>query len=235
MIGFDRPLRPEWIYTILKRVKPGDNPERYYRQFEEIVKELIGKEGKRKVRTVVFRSFIYSMQEGTSVIKDNLFLKWAKQHSLNELKPILLIKLLMDYDICRFILKKISISIRKGNELSIPLLAKKVIQKYGDRDVVRRSLRSFLKTLAYFGFVHGIESESVRLELHTTLTETQIHYFLILYGDYFLKSKSIDLNSIHTELLYLFERPRIADIARKHHGQDWEYIRDAGRNILYLK
>lgn len=235
MIGLDRPLRPEWIYNILKELKVGDNPKDYYLKFEEIASELVGKEGKRKVRTIIFRSFIFSMQESSSQISYNLFLEWVKVKKLEELKPIFLLKLLMDYEICRFIIRKTSLSIQPGNIISIPLLNKQVIKEYGDRDIVKRSFRSFLKTLEHFGFIYDLQKTTAKVGRNSILSEQQIHCFLILYGKYFLKAKSIDLNSIQEEFLYLFETPQIVDIAKKHHGQDWEYIRDVGRDVLYLK
>lgn len=59
MIGFDRPLRPQWIYESLLLVKPGQKLTELNMPFESIAKELTGKEGKRKARTVLFLSLIH--------------------------------------------------------------------------------------------------------------------------------------------------------------------------------
>ena len=59
MIGYDRPLKPEWIYKTLKMVEPGKKPEEYYDAYNDIAVELTGKDGRRKTRTVLFApSFI---------------------------------------------------------------------------------------------------------------------------------------------------------------------------------
>ena len=58
MIGFDRPLRPHWIYETLLVAEPGQKLSELNKPFESIARELTGKEGKRKVRTVLFRCFL---------------------------------------------------------------------------------------------------------------------------------------------------------------------------------
>ena len=153
MIGIDRPIRPEWIYETLRIIEPGNKPSAYNEPFEIIAKELVGKEGKRKVRTIVFRSFIYSLQNEKNTIKKNEFIEWAKKDSLDHLKPLFLMKILMDYEIARFVVQKMSISIDNSNNLSVNLLSKHMIKEFGDRDVVKRSLRSFLATLVHFGIL----------------------------------------------------------------------------------
>jgi hypothetical protein len=33
MLGYDRPLKPEWIYKTLKLVVPGQKPEEFYEAY----------------------------------------------------------------------------------------------------------------------------------------------------------------------------------------------------------
>ena len=55
MKGFDRPLRPDWIYDFVTTVNVGDKIIDHNEEFEKILWQLDGKEGKRKVRTVLTR------------------------------------------------------------------------------------------------------------------------------------------------------------------------------------
>ncbi len=48
MIGFDRPLKPLWIYKFIQAIKIGDKIAAYNDEFNAILWELDGKEGKRK-------------------------------------------------------------------------------------------------------------------------------------------------------------------------------------------
>ena len=52
MLGYDRPLKPEWIYKSLRMVEPGRKPEEFYDAYNDIATELTGKDGRRKTRTV---------------------------------------------------------------------------------------------------------------------------------------------------------------------------------------
>ncbi|MCD4811505.1 hypothetical protein K8R14_02770, partial [bacterium] len=185
-------------------IEVGTKPSIYNKLFEDIVKELIGKEGKRKVRTIIFRSFIYSLQEGRGQIQSNIFIEWSKNKSLEELKLLFFWKILMDYEVTRFVIKKIDICVDSSNRLSVALLSKKLVQEYGDRDVVKRSLRSFLATLNHFGFLSQINKKNYNLFDKATLSNEQLRNFLILYAKVFLISKVVDIKNIEPEFLFFF-------------------------------
>jgi len=235
LIGLDRPLRPSWIYETLKIIEVGKKPSIYNEPFEDIAKELVGKEGKRKVRTVIFRSFIYSFQKKRSSIQSNIFIDWSKDKSIEELKPLFFWKILMDYEIARFIITKINICVDSSNNLSVALLSRKLVQEYGDRDVVKRSVRSFLATLEHFGFIIQIDKKNYILSDKATLSHEQLREFLILYAESFLRSKVVDLKNIDPEFFFFFNPVDLRDVAKEYNGIDWEYIRGANRNQLMLK
>ncbi|MBF0227737.1 MAG: hypothetical protein HQK76_19995 [Desulfobacterales bacterium] len=235
MIGIDRPLKPEWIYETLKMVEIGTKPSIYNEPFENIAKELVGKEGKRKVRTVIFRSFIYSFQNSRNSIKPNIFIELAKKYSLEELKPLFLFKILIDYEITRYITKKIAVNIDSSNKLSSFLLSKLMVKDYGDRDVVKRSVRSFFSTLVSFGILSQINKNNYILSEKLTVSDENIKNSIIIYAKVFLKSNVIDIYGIEPEFLFFFQSIDLQDVAYKYNGIDWEYIRDVNRNILIIK
>ena len=216
-------------------IEVGTKPSIYNEPFEYIAKELVGKEGKRKVRTIIFRSFIYSFQKQRSTIQSNIFLDWLKDKSLEELTPLFFWKILMDYEIARFIMKKIDICVDNSKSLSVALLSKKQVQEYGDRDVVKRSLRSFLATLDHFGFLSQIDKKHYNLFDKAKLSNEQLRDFLILYAKSFLRSKVVDIKNIEPEFFFFFQPVDLPNIAKKYNGIDWEYIRGANRNQLILK
>ncbi|MBF0121083.1 MAG: hypothetical protein HQK79_19810 [Desulfobacterales bacterium] len=235
MIGIDRPLRAEWIYETLKMVKTGTNPSIYNEQFENIAKELIGKEGKRKVRTIIFRSFIYSLQDKNSIIQPNIFIESAKKCSLDEIKPLFIFKILIDYEIARYIIKKIAVNMDSSNKLSSFLLSKLMVKEYGDRDVVKRSIRAFLSTLVNFGILSQIDKNNYILCEKLKMSNENIKDFIILYSKVFLKSKVVDINNIEPEFFFFFQSIDLQNIAYKYNGIDWEYIRDVNRNLIMIK
>jgi hypothetical protein len=232
MIGFDRPLKPEWIVRLLSIIEPGTPAADYYPAFDEIAQELIGKEGKKKARKIVFRAFIFSLQASKNIIEENPFITWAQSRSLTDLKPLLLAKILMDYPVTRFITQKIEQNMDQENRFSSTILQKKMVQEYGDRDVVKRSVRSFLRTLQHFGLLSQIDQHTFVLAQKLSITDEQLRDFLILYGRYHLHTSSIDLSHIDTSLLYYFGKTDVERVARKYHQKEWEYIRDAGREFI---
>lgn len=235
MIGFDRPLKPEWIYNILKEIKVGTNPTEYNKVFENVAKELIGKEGKRKARTIIFRSFIYSFQGKRTPIANNIFLDWVKQYSEYELRPLFLIKLMMDHEVLRFITEKMLISYDTKGNLSSTVLTKKMQSEYGDRDVVKRSVRAFLKTLCHFGMIEEIQKQRFNHINKTKLSEEQTKNFLLLYSKCYIKSEYLDLNDIDNNLTYFFELPDLLKVANIYNNKYWSYIRDHTRAVLMMK
>ncbi len=235
MIGFDRPVKPEWIYETLKMIKMGEKPSVYNEPFEDITKELIGKEGKRKVRTVIFRSFIYSMQNSKRTIKDNYFIRWVKESPLDEIKPLLLLKLLMDYEICRFIIRKISLSVQPDGIFSTEILKHEMVREYGDRDVVKRSLRSLIATLHNFKVITKVDTKTYRMTEKYSLGGKQIMQFLLLYGKNHIGSQMIDIDGIEPEFSVFFDFDLMKDSLNEYSSELWNYVREAGREIIYLK
>ncbi len=234
MVGFDRPLRPEWIYEILKTMKIGDNPSNYNEIFADIAKELIGKEGKRKARTVIYRSFIYSFQESRAKIENNIFFEWVKHSTLEEIEPLFLAKLIMDYEIVDSIIDKMRISFDSNNYISTKMLTKKMVEEYGDKEIVKRSVRAFLKTLCNFGILEQKTVNKFLILRFYQLSHEQTNKIIKLYSKAYLRSKFVDLNNIKSSLLYFFEEMPLQETARKYNGDDWEYVRERQKDIVIL-
>lgn len=235
MIGIDRPMRPQWIYKTLKMVKPGQKTSDYNRKFEKIPSQLVGREGKRKVRTVIFRSFIYSLQKEKHIINNNEFIMWTEKETLKSLEPVFLLKILMDYEITRFIVRKMALSIDSSHQVSVSLLSKLAIKKFGDRDVVKRSVRSFLTTLVHFKILRQAETNNFILNKKKSLSNEDLRKFIILYSKYYICSKMLNIKEIEPVFFYLFQPADLNAAAKEFNGIDWEYIRELERSILILK
>jgi len=236
MIGFDRPLKPEWIYELLNIVKDGENSTNYNVPFENIAYQLIGKEGKRKVRTIIFRSFIYSLQEKRGTVKENRLIELSKKKPVEYMKPIYLMKLIFDYEIIQTFLKYYRNLFSYHNRINTEILSKKYVQEFGDRDISKRSLRSFLKTLQYFNVLNtSTDSNTFEVNDRIRISAEQFRDILILYGHSFLKSNYVDLEQLDTALFTLFDFPEVIDTALMYNNRNWEYIRTSYKSSLILK
>ncbi len=235
MIGFDRPLQPDWIYNTLKMIEVGKSPSEYYHIFDKnIAVERIGKDGVRKIRTVLFRTFIYSFQNHKNTIENNLLIELCKKYDMEFVKPVLVSKLLMDYEIFRFLTKKIQQLFDPLQEVNSSIITRKMIEEFGDTEIVKRSFRSFLKTLSSFGILEPVSTTRYLQLPKKMLNENQVKYILKLYADTH-HTRQIDI--LHFDNLYFayWQQPDISKTALHFHNQEWEYIRGYQRELLLLK
>jgi len=234
MIGYDRPLKPEWIYKTLQLVQPGRKPEEFYEAYNSIAVELTGKDGRRKTRTIMFRTFIYSFQESTSIIEDNILLSLCKQKDLDYMKPVLLAKFIMDYDILRFFTQKFYQIFDPSQEVSSPALTAKMVECYGDTEIIKRSTRSFLRTLCDFKILVPINSTKYHQLPKTALSTKQVRDILKLYA-LTNHTKQIDIQNLDKSIFAFYKTPDLNVVAKENNTLDWEYISAVDRRLLILK
>src|SRR5665647_2919973 len=130
MIGFDRPLRPHWIYDSLLLANPGQKLSELKIPFENIVCELTGKEGKRKARTVLFRCFLRAGNNKTRVRKELVFKNLSSEHDLEFMTPIYLFYLIGKTETLLRISEHIFRLYDYGDEFNIQFLKKKMIDEF---------------------------------------------------------------------------------------------------------
>ncbi len=182
MIGYDRPLKPEWIYKTLQMVAPGKKPEEYYDAYNQIAVELTGKDGRRKTRTVLFRTFIYSFQEKTSVIENNILISLCKQKDYEYMKPILLSMFILHYEILKYFTQSYFKIFDPSQEVSATALTKKMTELFGDTEFAKRSTRAFFKTLSDFGIIESTGTNTFHQINKSKLTAAQVSDILKLYA-----------------------------------------------------
>ena len=234
MIGYDRPLEPEWIYHTLNSIVPGSKPQDFYDSYIKLAVERIGKDGRRKTRTVLFRTFIYSFQEQTSVIENNMLIELCHKHDMEYMKPILLSKLIIDYELLRFLTKKLSQIFDPTQDISSTALTKKMVEEFGDIEIVKRSTRAFLKTLSDFKLLIQIGTTKFRQVSWALLTHEQVRDILLLFASV-NKTKHIDLRHLDTTIFSFYQKPDLQQVANEFNSKDWDYIRGVNREILMIK
>ena len=233
MIGYDRPLKPEWIYKTLQMVEPGKKPEEYYDAYNQIAVELTGKDGRRKTRTVLFRTFIYSFQEKTSVIENNILISLCKQKDYEYMKPILLAMFILDYEILKYFTQMYFKIFDPSQSVSSPALTKKMTEAYGDTEIVKRSTRAFLKTLSDFGIIEPTGTNTFYQINKSKLTAEQVSDILKLYAKV-KHTKQVDIQNIDKSIFFYYNIPSLSSVAVEFHTTQWEYIRGVDRELLML-
>lgn len=233
MIGFDRPLRPHWIYETLLLAEPGQKLSELNKPFEAIARELTGKEGKRKVRTVLFRCFLRD-ENNQSRVKERLILKeLSLQYELKFMLPIYLFYLVGKTSTLFKISGHVFRLYDYGGEINLSFLKEKMTNSFGERDVVARSARAFMKTLTYFRVLDN-SSEKMILKNKLELGEEQFRIIIQLYAWEIICSPQVSLNDLPEAIFNYFVLPDLTALARKYNGQYWDYQHRLGASILNI-
>jgi hypothetical protein len=222
MIGFDRPIRPRWIYESLLLAEPGQKLAELNEPFGQIARELTGKEGKRKVRTVLFRCFLRDEQNRARVKKNLVMKDLSVKHGLAFMQPVYLFYLVARTDI----LKKISEHIFRlydyGREIKASFLKAKMVDSFGERDVVIRSAGAFIKTLEHFNVVEKAGGKPI-LKKRLMVNEEQARIMLQFFALEVVMSPQISLNHLPEAIFNFFDLPDLKVVAQRYNGDWWEY------------
>lgn len=231
MIGFDRPVRPQWIYESLLLAQPGQKLTELNQAFEHIARELTGKEGKRKVRTVLFRCFLRDASNQTRVRTDLWLKELSEQNDLKFLEPLYLFYLIADAETLSTISEHIFRLYDWGSEVNVSFLQRKMVENSGDRDVVGRSVRAFVKTLMYFGLITEKE-EKLYLGQPLPINEKQAAIMLQLWARELRHTPQVDLRQLPKAIFGWFDWPELRAVAGKYNGELWDYQHRMGGEYL---
>ena len=233
-MGYDRPLKPEWIYKTLKNIEVGTKPEDFYDIYNEIAVELTGKDGRRKTRTVLFRTFIYSFQESKTKIESNLIIELSKKHDFEYMKPIYMAMFILNYEILKYFTQMFYRIFDASQIVSSVALTKKMTESYGDTEIVKRSTRAFLKTLSDFGILEAKSLNNYEQINKINLTSEQTADILELYA-VVNHTKQINIKNLDKTIFSYYNISDLTEIANKYHTDKWEYIRGIDRELLMLR
>jgi hypothetical protein len=234
MMGYDRPLKPEWIYKTLKNIEVGSKPQDFYDAYNEIAVELTGKDGRRKTRTVLFRTFIYSFQENTARIENNLLIELSKKHDSEYMKPIYMAMFILDYEILKYFTQMFYKIFDASQEISSVALTKKMKETYGDTEIVKRSTRAFLKSLTYFGILEVKTKTTFEQINKSDLSIEQVADIFRLFA-VVNHTKQINLKDFDKTVFAYYNIPEFTEVANKYHTEKWEYIRGVDRELLMME
>lgn len=233
MIGFDRPLRPRWIYDSLLLAEPGQKLTELSHAFEEIACELTGKEGKRKVRTVLFRCFLRD-PANRSRVRNKLWLKeLSEKYDLIFMTPIYLFYLIANTETLIRISKHIFRLYEWGCEINPVFLKRKMVEGNGERDVVIRSVGSFLNTLIYFTVISR-SGKKTTLNKPLQINEEQAAIMLQLWARELCHTPQIDLRQLPAAVFAWFTWPDLRVVARRYSGELWYYQHRMGGEYLVV-
>jgi hypothetical protein len=130
--------------------------------------------------------------------------------------------------------KKLSQIFDPTQEVSSTTLTKKMIEEFGDIEIVKRSTRAFLKTLSNFNLLIPISTTKFRQVSRLSLSNEQIRDILLLYAAV-NKTKQIDILHLDKTIFSFYQKPNLHQVASEFNFKNWDYIRGVNREVLVIK
>lgn len=234
MKGFDRPLKPDWIYNVIHEVEIGDKISDHKEDLYDLIWELEGKVGKRKVITVLSRYYLKTTENSKGkIVEDVPIIHIAKKYPMEEIQPLLLYQLLFRSPLLRTLTKMIKDIYGYDAPINYNFLRKKVIEKFGEKDISARSIRNLISTLVSFGLLEKSGNE-YQWAKKTSLDELNFCLFLKLYSIEFKKTPQINLDDLEEYLFLYYNLPDVNAIAKKYNSILWEYSIRMGQKTIVI-
>ncbi len=138
------------------------------------------------------------------------------------MKPIYLMYLIGNTDTLIKISRHIFRLYDFGDTINQTLLKEKMVDSFGERDIVTRALRSFVQTLEHFGIVERSDN-GVLLKQKLTINEEQMQIMFQLFAKEIHHTPQVSLNHLPKSIFNYFQGPDVKEVAQKYNGVYWDY------------
>ena len=121
-------------------------------------------------------------------------------------------------------------------DINYPFLRKKIVERFGERDITSRSLSNFLNTLVNFEILEKESRNQFKWKKKLIVNELNFVFMLRFYSEVFKNSPKININELESYLFLYFDTPDVLKVAKKFNSILWEYSSRFGTNqILFDK
>ena len=174
MIGFDKPVRPEWIHAVGLAWRPHQPATDLIGVVDQVTAaQFSGPETRRKVATIILRYFVETVRGGPDrhTADQDLFAAAASRFSADDLRSVYLSHLINSTPILQTITAEIRKRCALGDEIHSTDFLHRVYEQYGQRGVVTNCVRHFLRTLSWFGCLERLGANHYRFESRLPVLE----------------------------------------------------------------
>jgi len=174
MIGFDKPVRPEWIHAVGLAWRPDQPVSELIQVVDHVAAaEFRGLETRRKVATIILRYFVKTTGGGPDrrTADQNLFAAAACKFSAGTLRSVYLAHLINATPILQAITEQMAKRYDLGDEIQSTDFLHRIYEEYGQRGVVTNCVRHFLRTLSWFGCVERLAPNRYRFDARLPIAE----------------------------------------------------------------
>lgn len=154
MIGFDKPVRPEWIHAVGLAWRPHQPVSELIQVVDQVAAmQFSGSETRRKVATSILRCFVEAEGRGAGrhTADRDVFAAASQRFAADTLRSIYLAHLTMATPILQTITSQMARRYSLGDKIQSTDFLHRVYEEYGQRGVVTNCVRHFLRTLSWFG------------------------------------------------------------------------------------
>jgi len=167
MIGFDKPVRPEWIHAVGLAWRPHQPVRELIQVVDQVVgAQFRGRETRRKVATIILRYFVETTDGGPErhTSESDLFAAAAHKFSAEDLRSVYLSHLINSTRILQTITRQMTRRYDLGDEIRSTDFLHRIYERHGERGVVTNCVRHFLRTLSWFGCLERLAPNHYRFE-----------------------------------------------------------------------
>jgi hypothetical protein len=168
MIGFDKPVRPEWIHAVGLAWRPGQPVGELIQVIDQATAaEFRGPETRRKVASIILRCFVKTEGGGPDrrTADQDVFAAAARKFSSEQLRSVYLAHLINATPILQAITGQMARRYGLGGEIQSTDFLHRIYEEYGQRGVVTNCVRHFLRTLSWFGCLERLAPNQYRFDV----------------------------------------------------------------------
>ena len=154
MIGFDFPVKPEWIHQVHRLWQPGQ-PVRDLVEaaLGQTMQEVESEKSRRNSLTVILRYFVATEGGGQSrrTADRDVWVAYSRRYPAGTMAPAYLAHLVAQNDVAHQAAEFIARRYGPGDGLTSGELRRHLFARFGQRTVVANAGSAFLSTLRHFG------------------------------------------------------------------------------------
>lgn len=179
MIGFDFPIRPEWVHDTHQLCQPGMLVDELIPEvIQATMRELGGEKTRRNTLGNIIRYLVRTegaLSSRTRKLADvDALVKASKQWPISSVQPLYLARILLLNDVAYAAATFCAQRYEIGDLLTRGDIKRQIVSEFGERKVVLNAVSSFVRTLDYFGLFVSEEGRGTyrfngRLHLETDL------------------------------------------------------------------
>jgi len=154
VIGFDFPIKPEWIHDVHSLWQPQQPvSDLVQAALTQTMQELGGEKTRRNSLTVILRYFVETKggSQSRATADHDVWVAYSRHYSARTLAPAYLAHVISQNEVAQQATRFITQRHAPGDKVTSSTLRQHIIGRFGERKVVINASNAFLRTLLYFG------------------------------------------------------------------------------------